>query len=97
MKLCMFEGKCNMTSSLVLKRQSSTLSQSLVNEASKLAGLSSELARKASTPGSTEATIAVLAQRLEQTDRLLTTYTSHYGSTVQQVSLQCTIHCRLYC
>lgn len=74
-----------MSSTLITRRQTSTLSQSLLAEASKLAGLSSELAKKASVPDSTESKIAVLAQRLEQTDRLLGGYTGHYGDTVQQV------------
>lgn len=81
----MFESKFDMSSSLVTSRQASTLSQSLVSEASKLAGLSSELARKAAVSGSAEEKIALLAQRLERTDRLLAGYSGHYGDTVQQV------------
>lgn len=86
LKACMFEAKFEMSSSLISRRQTSTLSQSLLSEASKLAGLSSELAKKASVPGSTEEKIAQLAQRLEQTDRMLAGYAGHYNTTVQQVS-----------
>ena len=85
LKACMFEAKFEMSSSLISRRQTSTLSQSLLTEASKLAGLSSELAKKASVAGSTEEKIAQLAQRLEQTDRMLAGYAGHYSTTVQQV------------
>jgi len=81
----MLESKFDITSSLVTKRETSTLSQSLVSEACKLAGLSHELARRTASPGSTEARIVSMAHRLEQIDRCLHTFSGHYGDTVQQV------------
>ncbi|KAF6020716.1 hypothetical protein EB796_020966 [Bugula neritina] len=85
LRLSMLESKFDITSSLVTKRETSTLSQSLVSEACKLAGLSHELARRTASPGSTEARIVSMAHRLEQIDRCLHTFSGHYGDTVQQV------------
>ncbi|XP_067941851.1 putative leucine-rich repeat-containing protein DDB_G0290503 isoform X2 [Watersipora subatra] len=85
LKLYMFESKFNSFSCLITSRETSTLSQSLISEASKLAGLSAELARKSAVEGSTESKIAFLAHRLDRTDRLLATCTSRYSDTVQQV------------
>ena len=92
LKVCMFEAKFNSSSSLIMRRQTSNLSQSLVSEACKLAGLSAELAKKASVPGSNGAKVAALAHRLEMTDSLLSTYTSHYGDNVQQVLVHISIN-----
>lgn len=75
----------NFTQSLTMKRQTSSISESLLREASKLAGLSAELSRRSCRAGSVEEKVVGLAARLDHTNRLLSVYTSHYTDSVQQV------------
>lgn len=81
----MLELKLGHCTSLLKRRQSSNLSSSLISEASKLAGLSSELAKRSAIAGSVEEKICTLAQELERCDRVLSLFTGHYTDTVQQV------------
>lgn len=81
----MLELKLGHCTSLLKKRQSSNLSSSLISEATKLAGLSSELAKRSAVAGSVEEKICILAQELERCDRILSSFTGHYSDTVQQV------------
>lgn len=87
LRLSLLQGQYNYANSLTQRRQSSTLSHSLIAEASRLAGLSSDLAKKAAVSGSVESKIAKLASRLEHTDRLLSAFTGHYTDKVQQVGV----------
>lgn len=84
------------TQSLTLKRQTSSISESLLSEASKLAGLSAELAKRSCRAGSVEERVVRLATRLDHTNRLLSVHTSHYTDSVQQVCLLLFSYCT-YC
>lgn len=84
-KMSILDMHYNFTQSLTMKRQTSSISESLLSEASKLGGLSADLSKRSCRAGSVEEKVVRLATRLDRTNRLLSVYTSHYTDSVQQV------------